>query len=173
MPDLAEYAQMIDKHSVAPSIGAGVAGLGMPDMSLGLMGHEELPFREWAGNNNVLNPFDPRHYYDFVSAWRARTNRGVNLPSGESGHFPDTYKMEGHPGYSWQSQYWQPGQKAGTWIDPQGGYVSPESKYYPFEQFKYIPFNQQLIDKTTLQKNLSDIEPVTGPIMLAKNLMGT
>lgn len=80
-----------------------------------LASREEPKFQNWyakvaeqLGINP--NPDDPRHFYDYRGAFR----QGVN-PDPVSGHFPDTYKLPGHPTFSVESQYYKPGMPAVKW----------------------------------------------------------
>jgi hypothetical protein len=63
----------------------------------------------WMDRNKVRNPFNPDQHYDYVSAYFAGLNRG------SGGHFPDTFKLPGHPTFSTESIYYRPGMKAGYW----------------------------------------------------------
>src|SRR6516164_1803843 len=47
--------------------------------------------------------------YDLYGAYQAGIGRGAD------DHFPDTYKLPGHPRFSIESKYYQPGMPAGRW----------------------------------------------------------
>lgn len=58
---------------------------------------DEADFQNWyrgaiRGTPINPNPDDPRHFYDYRSAYLS----GVNGPN-QTGHWPSTFKLEGHP----------------------------------------------------------------------------
>jgi len=71
---------------------------------------EEAEFEQWLTRNDIKEPFHVDQHYDYVSAFRAGIDRDA-----ENAHFPDTYKLPGHPTFSIESQYYKPGMKAGYW----------------------------------------------------------
>lgn len=73
-------------------------------------GEEEDAFYEWAARNEVNEPLSELHHYDNIGAFRAGIERDP-----ESKHFPDTYKLPGHPTFSVESKYYKPGMKSGRW----------------------------------------------------------
>ena len=74
---------------------------------------EEMPtFEKWLKANNIKEPFHPDQHYDYVGAFRAGKNA-------TDGHFPDTFKLPGHPTFSVESKYYKPGMPAGVWKDEQ------------------------------------------------------
>jgi hypothetical protein len=77
--------------------------------------NERKAFNAWLKANNIVGPFHEEQHYDYVSAFRSKINRDKNE------HFPDTYKLPGHPTFSIESQYYKPGMKAGRWED--GKYI--------------------------------------------------
>lgn len=76
---------------------------------------EQERFQEWANRNSVNEPLSPLHYYDNIAAFRAGINRGIPTPPERLGHFPDTYKLPGHPTFSNESIYAKPPLKFGSW----------------------------------------------------------
>ena len=61
----------------------------------------ESQFQQWfASNANARgwspNPDDPEHYYDYRELFKNILSGKEPDPSGD-GHFPSTYKTEGHP----------------------------------------------------------------------------
>ena len=73
---------------------------------------EQAAFDQYIKVNKVLDPFHPEEHYDHVSAFRDGISRG----QGPDGHFPDTYKLPGHPTFSVESVYYKPGMDAGYWV---------------------------------------------------------
>jgi hypothetical protein len=71
---------------------------------------EAVAFQMWLKANQVNEWDHPDQHYDYVSAFRAGLKRDK-----KDFHFPDTYKLPTHPTFSDQSQYYQPGMKAGRW----------------------------------------------------------
>jgi hypothetical protein len=120
------------------------------NLQLELLPHEEASFRDWADQNNINDPFHPKQYYDLVSAWRSGLNRGAELSQGEQGHFPDTYKLPGHPTFSMESQFYQPGMKAGFWDMRQRG--GEDETYTPLDSLKHIPLDTSLFLKSLTGK---------------------
>ena len=63
---------------------------------------EEKQFRQWYGDTEVKqyhmdpNPDSPEHHYDYRGAWKAGVRRAPDA-NGQMGHWPDQWKMEGHP----------------------------------------------------------------------------
>lgn len=62
----------------------------------------DAPFQAWyralarkLGINP--NPDDPQHFYDYRSFYRDMMAGKVLPPDAPGGHFPSTYKTEGHP----------------------------------------------------------------------------
>ncbi len=81
----------------------------------------ETWYKVWSKLSGMNpDPYDPKHYYDYLGAWKA----GLRPKPGE--HWPDTFKLPGHPTFSVESQYYRPGMKAGKW---QG------EKFIPFEEW--------------------------------------
>ena len=80
---------------------------------------EEMPkFLEWLKINNDKDPFHPDQHYDYVGAFRAginRTDQEGNQAPFPKGHFPDTFKLPGHPTFSIESKYYKEGMPAGIW----------------------------------------------------------
>lgn len=74
------------------------------------------------------NPDAKEHYYDYRGYYDDLVKQGkqydVITPDT---HFPDTYKLPGHPTFSIESKYYKPGMDAGFWVGDQ--YVKPENKY--------------------------------------------
>ena len=62
------------------------------------------------------NPDDPEHHYDYRGYYDDLVKQGKQyevIPEGF--HFPDTYKLPGHPTFSVESKYYKPGMDAGHW----------------------------------------------------------
>jgi hypothetical protein len=58
---------------------------------------DEVDFQRWYGDwakksGMNPNPDDPQHFYDYRAAYKA----GV-VPPEPGGHWPSTFKKEGHP----------------------------------------------------------------------------
>lgn len=109
----------------------------MPEMPK-LRPEEEDKFKDWARRNNIRDPLSPLHQYDNVSAFRSGVNRGPG------GHFPDTYKMPGHPTFSEESIYAKPPYKFGSW-----------------EGEKFIPYEES-IKKSRKEKTMPEYRPIPG-----------
>lgn len=72
----------------------------------------EIRFRAWARRNKINDVDDPRSFYDYRGYWQ-QTN---GAPHRQGAHFPDTYKLPGHPTFSVESKYYVPGETpAGRW----------------------------------------------------------
>jgi hypothetical protein len=72
----------------------------------------EQNFQNWNTERSTRlglnpNPDDPRHFYDLRGAFL----RGLSSDP-ETGHLSDLYKLPGHPSFSDESVYYQPGMKA-------------------------------------------------------------
>ena len=57
---------------------------------------DEQGFQDWYSNHAKKlklnpNPDDPKHFYDYRAAY------GAGDEPGEDGHWPSTWKIEGHP----------------------------------------------------------------------------
>jgi hypothetical protein len=72
---------------------------------------DEAAFQRWARENQLRDVDHPDSFYDYRGYWQS--SGGPPQPPGA--HFPDTYKQFGHPSFSVESQYAQPGE-GGTWI---------------------------------------------------------
>lgn len=89
---------------------------------------QEQRFQKWynniaALNNLSSNPYDPSHYYDWKGLFNEQNNNAELL----KGHFPDTYKLPGHPTFSVESKYYKPGMIAGYWKGDDY-YLTPDSE---------------------------------------------
>jgi hypothetical protein len=70
----------------------------------------EADFQSWVERNRITDLDHPDSHYDYRGAYLAGVDRG------EAGHWPDTFKQHGHPTFSVESQYAQPGDtEAGHW----------------------------------------------------------
>ena len=96
---------------------------------------QEAAFQEWYAKEAELNGWDPNpddkeHYYDF---------RGYFNDNGDeiiAGHFPDTYKLPGHPMFSIESKYYDPNtQTAGHWVGE--NFVMPKDDYDKIANDRY------------------------------------
>lgn len=69
------------------------------------------------------NPDAEEHYYDYRGYYDDLVNQGkqYEIITADT-HFPDTYKLPGHPTFSTESKYYKPGMIAGHWED--GNYKS-------------------------------------------------
>ena len=86
-------------------------------------------FEDWARRNQIREPNSPLHFYDNRAAWGAGVNRTPMIPMRpEFGHFPDTYKLPGHPTFSEESIYAKPPLKWGRWKG---------DKFIPFGEGSY------------------------------------
>ena len=80
---------------------------------------DELDFQTWyalmaARFGLNPNPDDPLHYYDYRGAYQGGIRPSLNSIDNQM-HWPDTYKVPGHPTFSVESKYYKPGMKAGRW----------------------------------------------------------
>lgn len=74
---------------------------------------EEAAFQQWVKANNIRDLDHPDSFYDYRGFWKA--TQGAAHPPGSVQHFPDTYKQYGHPTFSVESRYAQPGE-GGVWV---------------------------------------------------------
>jgi len=65
-----------------------------------------LTFQQWKAQ---YAPHDSGKDYDLRGAYEA------GIVPGPDQHFPDTFKLPGHPTFSIESKYWKPGMPAGRW----------------------------------------------------------
>lgn len=72
---------------------------------------EEAAFYQWVQRNKINEVFHPAQHYDYVGAFR----NGIDRGEGDEGHFPDTFKLPGHPTFSIESKYYRPWMKSGKW----------------------------------------------------------
>lgn len=91
---------------------------------------ERSRFAQWLADNKVSDPFHPDQHYDNVGAFRS----GIGRAPGEQGHFPDTFKLPGHPTFSNESQYatGDNAKYAGSWPEnaqSDSQYIPPGQKY--------------------------------------------
>jgi hypothetical protein len=71
----------------------------------------QTDYKSWSDSSGMNpNPDAPEHFYDYRGAWQSGS-----MPTKKGGHWPDTYKLPGHPTFSVESKYYQPGMKAGYW----------------------------------------------------------
>lgn len=70
------------------------------------MADAKLTYEQWKAK---YAPEDSGQDYDLRGAYEA----GL-VPSANQ-HFPDTFKLPGHPTFSIESKYWKPGMPAGRW----------------------------------------------------------
>lgn len=69
---------------------------------------QEAQFQTWAkATGHAKDTFD----YDLRGAWLANSRAAAN------GHLPDTFKKPNHPTFSVESQYNDPKNPAGSWVD--------------------------------------------------------
>lgn len=74
------------------------------------------------------NPDAKEHYYDLRGYYADLVKQGKQYDVIDPDtHFPDTYKLPGHPTFSIESKYYEPGMDAGFWVGDK--YVKPENKY--------------------------------------------
>ncbi len=101
------------------------------DYTTKLAPNEELMFQTWSYLNGVRDVDNPQSYYDYRGFWKALMTgdpvavQGANTDDNTL-HFPDKWKIPGHPSFSTQSQYYQPGTegriRVGDWMmDPETG----------------------------------------------------
>ena len=85
----------------------------MPPETTALTPLQELSFRGWALRNNIRDVDHPDSFYDYRGFWK--DTAGAPHPPGETLHFPDTFKMHGHPTFSIESKYSKGPWDGGTW----------------------------------------------------------
>jgi hypothetical protein len=83
------------RHGNAESTGRAMAMVGGQDQ-------DPAGFRDWYGAvSNKLgispDPDDPEHHYDYRAFYDAMKRGEAISPDQPGGHFPSTYKTEGHP----------------------------------------------------------------------------
>lgn len=85
---------------------------------------DELAFQMWAKSNGLMDVDHPDSHYDYRGFYKA-TN-GAPHPPGEQMHFPDTFKMHGHPTFSQESQYSAGPADGGMWVgdDPASTFLA-------------------------------------------------
>lgn len=91
---------------------------------------EEKAFRSWykqMSNNKGLdsNPDSKLHYYDYRSYWKDVASKTAE----QQDHFPDTYKLPGHPTFSKESKYSNEKTPGGNWRMDLGNDVFEHSDY--------------------------------------------
>jgi len=67
-------------------------------------------FSQWLKRNKISDFGSPFSFYDYYEAYKAGIDRDPI-----TGHFPDTFKLPGHPTFSVESKYYKPGMKAIKW----------------------------------------------------------
>jgi hypothetical protein len=86
---------------------------------------EEVIFRQWAIANKLDKEVDnPEAFYDYKGYWKA-TSGAPHSPAAQD-HFPDTFKMHGHPTFSVESRYSNGPADGGIWIGPQHDIYLPQ-----------------------------------------------
>ncbi len=82
---------------------------------------DEIKFRNWIAQHGVKDLDNPLSHYDYRGYWQAQQGGDPNAQQAANQHYPDTYKLPGHPTFSNESQYAQP--DAPHWEgDDQSGY---------------------------------------------------
>lgn len=79
---------------------------------------QERGFQTWNAERSKNlglnpNPDDPNQFYDLRGAYRGFLETTGKEPP-ITGHLPDTWKLPGHPTFSNQSKFYQPGMQAGN-----------------------------------------------------------
>ncbi len=69
----------------------------------------DLDLQKWIEKNSVGDYGHPQSFYDYYGAYKA----GISI--GKKHHWPDTFKLPGHPTFSVESIYYRPGMQAGYW----------------------------------------------------------
>jgi hypothetical protein len=79
-----------------------------------LPGPLERVFRLWARMSGIEDVDHPDSHYDYRGLFLAL--KGQPVPQTDDRHFPDTYKMHGHPTFSVESQYSLSDADGGEWM---------------------------------------------------------
>lgn len=85
---------------------------------------EEFPFKIWAMSHGIDNPDDPREFYDYRGAFKARVEPQIS-PVDNKPHWPDTFKQHGHPTFSQESRYSAGKGDGGSWAGTDGETYAP------------------------------------------------
>lgn len=84
----------------------------------------EREFREWAKRNQIRDLDHPDSKYDYRGAFMGGIGSEVSKVDGLP-HWPDTFKLPGHPTFSVESQYSTGPNDGGTWGGPDGESFTP------------------------------------------------
>lgn len=71
----------------------------------------QAEFKDWLRRNEVTDYLHPQSFYDYGGAFLAGAKREP-----VTGHWPDTFKLPGHPTFSVESKYAGPGTHPGRWV---------------------------------------------------------
>lgn len=84
---------------------------------------DELRFQSWIRKSGITDLDHPDSHYDYRGFWRSTEG----APHKAGTHFPDTYKLPGHPTFSVESKYYTPGvTPAGRWAGDT--FIPPEKR---------------------------------------------
>lgn len=75
---------------------------------------QERAFQRWAEASNIHDVDHPDSHYDYRGLYLAV--KGQVVPQTPDRHFPDTFKMHGHPTFSVESQYSRGPQDGVRWL---------------------------------------------------------
>src|SRR3990167_9093606 len=79
---------------------------------------EEMAFQRWARTQGITDVDAPESRYDYRGYWRDVASKGGDQRKSydDGPHFPDTYKQQGHPSFSVESQYSAGPFDGGRWL---------------------------------------------------------
>jgi len=134
MPEsVPSLGSILDKMNSTPSTAEEVFDqeskktVNIPSYTTILTSEEEKTFQKWVKETEKtlgrpLGIDEPDSYYDYRGFWKAIQDKDPNTamvvdPVHKDVHFPDTWKQPGHPTFSIESRYYQPGMRAGYWKD--------------------------------------------------------
>lgn len=70
---------------------------------------DEMIFRQWIADQGIKDLDHPASHYDYRGFWKAlQEGNPVAVQSASNGHFPDVWKLPGHPTFSNESKYATP-----------------------------------------------------------------
>lgn len=96
---------------------------------------DEIKFRNWVAQNHIQDADSSLAHYDYRGYWKAQQAGDVYAQQAANHHFPDTYKLPGHPTFSNESDYASSG--APQWTDddklvsPTQGLIANEGTVLP------------------------------------------
>lgn len=137
----------------------------------GLPLFQDINFRNWYDTLSRLkglnsNPTDRQHYYDYIGYWKSIGSPDY-FEDNKGGHFPDTFKLPGHPLFSNQSIYYKPGMEnyipVYRWEGSRRIQLPTDSTIQPYTLVPYLTPEVIKENRTSLllMKKLKEIMPNT------------